>query len=229
MQQVSELIGVLAWPIVVLVSVFLFRRALRDVLSRDDVSFTGPGGIAFSARRATGALMDAAEAKDGGVDAGSTKLVSPTDAADQVQQAGAFVRRLGRSPRLLWVDDRPSNNRYEQAALENMGMTVDLSTSTADAQQKLQRGDGYDLVISDMARPEDPRAGYVLLDWMREKRLDTPFVIYSSSDNPAHYDEAVSHGAVGSTARPTELIDMILRSLRSAPPRARWWQRRPTT
>jgi DNA-binding NtrC family response regulator len=134
------------------------------------------------------------------------------------------VRRLGRSPRLLWVDDRPSNNRYERSALENMGMIVDLSTSTEDAQGKLQRRDTYDLVISDMARPEDPRAGYVLLGWMRKRGDETPFVIYSSSNKAAHYDEAVRNGAVGSTGEPTELIDMVLRSLRDVRPRSRWWR-----
>jgi hypothetical protein len=56
--------------------------------------------------------------------------LSTVDAADQVRAVEAAVWRLGRSPRLLWVDDRPSNNRFERSALENMGMIVDLSTST---------------------------------------------------------------------------------------------------
>jgi CheY-like chemotaxis protein len=233
MQQWTELIGVVVWPIVVVFTALLFRTAVRDLLTRNDVSFTGPGGIGFSARRATGALLDAEEDKNrsaaGGPPGrvaedtdGAGRPLSAVDAADQVRAVGAAVSRLGRSPRLLWVDDRPSNNRLERSALENMGMTVDISTSTEDAQRKLQRRAGYDLVISDMARPEDPRAGYVLLDWMRERGDDTPFVIYSSSNSAAHYDEAVRNGAVGSTGQPTELIDMVLRSLRDVRPR-RWW------
>ncbi|GAA5134789.1 hypothetical protein GCM10023320_63280 [Pseudonocardia adelaidensis] len=233
MQQWTDLIGVVVWPIVVVFSALLFRRAVRDILTRDDVSFTGPGGIGFSARRATGALLDAEEDKNrsavGGTPGraagdGDGRPVSAVEVADQVRAVGAAVRRLGRSPRLLWVDDRPSNNRHERSALESMGMIVDLSTSTADAQRKLQRRTTYDLVISDMARPEDPRAGYVLLDWMRERAYDAPFVIYSSSNSAAHYDEAVCRGAVGSTAQPAELIDMVLRSLRDVRPRRRWWQ-----
>lgn len=121
------------------------------------------------------------------------------------------------------MDDRPSNNRYERWALENMGMTVELSTTTESAQEKLRHG-SYDVVISDMARPEDPRAGYVLLDWMRRREKSTPFVIYSSSNHPEHYDEAISAGAIGSTGRPQELVDMILRALRDARPRTRWWR-----
>lgn len=223
MQQLTELLGVVAWPLVVGFVVFLFRSSLREVLSREDVSFSGPGGISISARRATDAMVDAVESKDGGAGAGAARKVSPADAADQVHEVSAFVRRLGRSPRLLWVDDRPSNNRHERWALENMGVTVDLSTSTRDAQQKLRRG-GYDVVITDMARPQEPRAGYALLESMTDGGDATPLIIYSSSNAPEHYDEAVGRGAVGSTARPQELIDMILRALRDARPRRRWWR-----
>lgn len=234
MQQWTELIGVVVWPIVVVFSAVLFRRAVHDVLTRDDVSFTGPGGIGFSARRATDALLDAEEDKDrsaagdtpgraAGERDGAGRPSSAVDAADQVRAVGAAVRRLGRTPRLLWVDDRPSNNRYERSALENMGMIVDLSTSTGDAQRKLQRRGTYDVVISDMARPENPRAGYVLLDWMRKRGDNTPFIIYSSSNSADHYNEAVRSGAIGSTGRPAELIDMVLRSMRDVRPRNRWW------
>jgi CheY-like chemotaxis protein len=231
MQQWTELIGVLVWPIVVVFSAVLFRRAVQDVLTRDDVSFTGPGGIGLSARRATGALLDAEENKNRSAACetpgyaardGAGRMLWAVDAADQVHAVGAAVRRLGRAPRLLWVDDRPSNNRYERSALENMGMIVNLSTSTEDAQRKLQRAT-YDLVISDMARPEDPRAGYVLLDWMRKRGNNTPFAIYGSSNSADHYDDAVHRGAIGSTGQPGELIDMVLRSLRDVRPCSRWW------
>jgi CheY-like chemotaxis protein len=222
MQQVSELLGVVAWPAVVLVGLILFRRPLREVLSRDDLSVSGPGGISFSARRAVDAMVDADEAKNRGATNGARGSLSAAEAEDQVREVVEFVRRLGRSPRILWVDDLPSNNRHERWALESMGMTVYLSTSTADAQRKLHRRGDYDVVISDMARPEDPRAGYVLLRWMQDRGDGTPFVVYSSSNEPAHYDEAVSNGAVGSTARPQELIDMVLRALRDARPRPRW-------
>jgi CheY-like chemotaxis protein len=222
MDQWTALLGVVAWPLVVAFVLVLFRKVLRDLLSRDDLSISGPAGITFSARRAVGALVDAEKFRRDPSDGRSP--VSAADAEDQVQEVAGFVRRLGRSPRLLWVDDMPSNNRLERSAMENMGMIVELSTSTKDAQARLRRRHGYDLVISDMARPEDPRAGYDLLRWMRDRGDDAPFVVYGSSNSPAHFDEAVSRGAVGSTARPQELVDMILRSLRDARARSRWWR-----
>jgi CheY-like chemotaxis protein len=222
MEQWTALLGVVAWPLVVAFVLVLFRKALRDLLSRDDLSISGPAGITFSARRAVGALVDAEELRRDPSDARSP--VSAADAEDQVQEVAGFVRRLGRSPRLLWVDDMPSSNRLERSALENMGMVVELSTSTKDAQAKLRRRRAYDVVISDMGRPESPRAGYDLLEWMRDRHDDTPFVVYSTSNSPTHFDEAVRAGAVGSTARPQELVDMILRSLRDARARSRWWR-----
>jgi CheY-like chemotaxis protein len=228
MEQWTALLGVVAWPLVVVFCVFLFREVLRDVLSRDDLSLSAPAGITFSAKRAAGALMDASEAKRraSGNESSAPGHLSEADAEDQVQEVAGFVGRLRRSPHLLWVDDMPSNNRYERSAIESMGMIVDLSTSTNDAQRKLRRRGEYDVIISDMARPEGSQAGYELLRWMRERGDKTPFVIYSSSNSPAHFDEAVRRGAVGSSASPGELIDMILRSLRDARPRSRWWSRR---
>ncbi len=216
MQEWTALAGVVAWPAVVLIGVFVFRKVLRDVLSRDDLSFSGPGGISFSARRAAGALVEATQSKP------AAGQLSDVDAQDQVQEVAAFIRRLRRSPRLLWVDDQPSNNRYETSAIESMGMMVELSTSTEDAQRRLGGRSHYDVVISDMGRPGDPRADYTLLDWLRKHNDDTPFIIYSSSNSADHFNEAVAHGAVGSTARPQDLIDMILRSLKDAHPRSRW-------
>lgn len=126
---------------------------------------------------------------------------------------------------MLWVDDQPSNNRYETSAIEGVGLLVDLSTSTDDARRRLGQRGRYDVVLSDMSLADDPRAGYTLLDWLRVRNDDTPFIIYSSSDSADHFDEAVAHGAVGSTAVPHDLIDMILRSLKGTHPRM-WWSRR---
>lgn len=224
MESWTALLGVLAWPVVAVVALVLFRDAIRDVLSRDDVSLTGPAGIAISARRATGALVTAQEIKASDTSRGPSAPVSPTDIEEQVREVADFVRRSRRSPRILWVDDTPSQNRYERAALENMGMVVDLSTSTEDALQDLRTRGPYDVVISNMARPEHPRAGYVLLEHMRKNHYRQPFVVYSGSNLPEHFDEAVRNGAIGSTPDPQELVDMILHSLRDTPSRRRWWK-----
>jgi pentatricopeptide repeat protein len=225
MEPWTALLGVLAWPVVVVVALVLFRHAIRDLLSRDDVSFSGPAGIAVSARRATGALVTAQEIKAGTVTSGgATRPTSWADVDEQVREVAEFVRRSRRSPRILWVDDTPSQNRFERTALENMGMVVDLCTSTAPALEQLRNRGPYDVVISNMAREGDVRAGYTLLEQMRHRGDRTPFVVYSESDLPEHFDEAVRRGAVGSTPHPQELVDMVLHALRDTPPERSWWR-----
>lgn len=60
-----------------------------------------------------------------------------------------------------------------------------------------------------MGRPPDPQAGYTLLDAMRERHDPTPFIVYAGSNLPEHTEEAKRHGALGSTNRPSELLDLV--------------------
>ncbi len=214
LNAVAALVGTVIWPGVVLVIAFLFRDALRSVLTTSrEMALTGPSGITFTAKRsdeATRALLRASVVKSRGH--WVSGLLGQRSARYQVERIAEVVARLGRSPRVLWVDDRPSNNRYERAALEALGLTVHLSTSTEDALQRLTPG-RYDLVISDMGRPPDKRAGYTLLTALREGGDETPFVIYAASRKAQHFDQAVAHGAVGCTNLPRELTEMVLRGL----------------
>jgi DNA-binding NtrC family response regulator len=87
-----------------------------------------------------------------------------------------------------------------------------LSTSTDDALAKTQNRT-FDAIISDMGRPPDPRAGYTLLDALRNRGDQTPFVIYAGSRAPEHVAESQRHGAVGCTNLPQELIELVLSAL----------------
>ncbi|MGD9143621.1 MAG: response regulator [Dehalococcoidia bacterium] len=91
---------------------------------------------------------------------------------------------------LLWVDDKPRNNSYFVQQLCDMGLTVDLSLSTADGLRKFSRK-SYDFVISDMGRKEDntfnDTAGLDLLKKVREANPSVPFVIFTTSRNVQKY------------------------------------------
>ena len=67
---------------------------------------------------------------------------------------------------VLWVDDRPDNNISERRAMEAYNLSFDLAKSTGEALAKLGKK-RYDLIISDMSRPPDARAGYTLLQTLR--------------------------------------------------------------
>jgi CheY-like chemotaxis protein len=124
-----------------------------------------------------------------------------------------LLRKLSQAS-VLWVDDNPSNNRYERAALEALGIQFTISTTTEDALERI-RAKAYDVIISDMGRPPDNRAGYTLLDEKRELGDRAPFIIYAGSNRPEHKAEARRRGALGSTNDPQELFQLVVGAIQA--------------
>jgi CheY-like chemotaxis protein len=116
---------------------------------------------------------------------------------------------------VLWVDDIPTNNTYQRQALEALGIRFTISTSTDDALNKLQLKQ-YDVIISDMGRPPDPRAGYTLLEKLKEMNINTPFIIYAAGKRPEHDAEARKRGAIGTTSDPQELFELVVNAIKNA-------------
>ena len=96
--------------------------------------------------------------------------------------------------------------------MEAYNITFDLAESTGEALAKLNKK-RYDLIISDMGRPPDPRAGYTLLQILRSGGNHVPYYIYAESRDPMHVKEALSLGAQGTTNLPAELITDVLAAL----------------
>ena len=210
---VGGLLAVLVWPAVVLFFLVRFRHALTDFFSNlGELSLKAPGMEATAKRQQVeaAAALGAAMAKHAPSDNTTDAVTDPRDVAESLPSPRTQRRLQG--SRILWVDDRPSNNRFERQALEAFGIYIDLSTSTQDALEKIQR-QSYDLIISDMGRPPDNRAGYTLLDKLRSDGNKTPFVIYSGSRAPEHVREAIQHGAFGLTNSPQELVEIVTRAL----------------
>lgn len=137
---------------------------------------------------------------------GSKQIPDPQEVANALPSPRAQQRI--QDAQVLWVDDRPENNRYERETLEALGVRVDISTSTNDALNRM-KWRPYDLVISDMGRSPEQRAGYTLLDALRAQGDQIPYVIYAGSRAPEHVAEARRHGAIGCTNSPTELIGIV--------------------
>jgi len=215
--SIANLIGSIAWPLVVVflllrfgppVGRFLAARA-GPFFSRLDKFSLEAAGVRVSAEAATVELTTAEiEASR------ETPEGAPVDVKGIAASVGraAELAKTWRSPKLLWVDDRPENNIRERSAMASLGMRVTLALSTNEALEKLGR-QRFDVVISDMGRPPDQTAGYTLLDAMRARNDETPFVIYAGSSAPEHTQLARVHGALGSTNRPRELIDLVLRAI----------------
>ena len=113
------------------------------------------------------------------------------------------------------MDDQPRNIEYERQALTALGFDVTIALDTEPALQKMS-SNTYDLVISDMGRPSGARAGYTLLQALRQRGIETPFLICSSSDAPEHKQEALRRGAQGATNDPQELLELVVQILGGA-------------
>jgi hypothetical protein len=114
--------------------------------------------------------------------------------------------------RVLWVDDTPDSVFYERDALELAGIATIWVGSTGEA-LNLLAGNKFDVVISDMGRHENSKAGYDLLESMRQKSDYTPFIIYSSSRLPEHITGVLERGGGGATNDPAELFELVLKEL----------------
>ena len=130
--------------------------------------------------------------------------------ADLLLIGAAVVWVLARQVQLARV--KPRLLLLAPLVLAYFGIQVEISTSTDDALEKVDRR-SYDLIISDMGRPPDARAGYTLLDKLRQAGNQIPLVIYANSRTPEHVREARAHGAIGCTNRPQELIEMVTTAL----------------
>ena len=121
---------------------------------------------------------------------------------------------IGKS--ILWVDDNPSNNELAVRALRKFHLDIEQTTSTDGALAAMQRRP-FHLVISDMGRGTNMRAGYELLKSLRDSGSRVPFFIFSSSDKPEFRREAAERGAQLSTNDMLELVDSVIKHLGTKP------------
>jgi hypothetical protein len=63
---------------------------------------------------------------------------------------------------------------------------------------------------SDPQAPYDKRAGYTLLDKLRDQHILTPFIIYAGSSLLEHQAETRRHGGLGTTNDPQVLFKMVI-------------------
>lgn len=217
MAAVTQLLGVLVWPGLIALVLVRFGPALQEFITHLGEFSVKGGGFEASAKRkqaeAAAALVAASVARP---DANTT----PESAARNAKEAAAVVAasvnarviRRASEATALWVDDQPSNNIFERQSLEALGVSFVLATSTEEALDRLALR-SFDVVISDMARPSDSRAGYTLLEKLRASGSQTPFVIYAGSNAADHKAEARERGALGCTNRASELFGYVLAAL----------------
>ena len=108
--------------------------------------------------------------------------------------------------RILWVDDDPRNNSLFAAALEERGVRIDIALSTRDGLAKFKR-QPYDIVLSDMGRPESDKAGIDLAMQVKAISPSTPVFIFCGPWAARNLRaEALSAGVAEITSSGTTLL-----------------------
>jgi CheY-like chemotaxis protein len=215
----------ISWPLIVLFIVLILRTPLKKFLG-DIIEFNLKAGpIETTAKRQqiieVAASLGAATAV-WQVGTQNNENIPTIEKAEEITNVVKVVDRLItpaaarqlEGSTVLWVDDKPINNTYERKALQALGIQFTISKSTENALEKLKEKN-YDLIISDMGRPPDQKAGYTLLEKVKAMHITTPFIIYAGSKRPEHIAEARRRGAFGTTNDPQELFELVISALKN--------------
>lgn len=191
-------------------------------LSKDPAERFASGGEFHTALRVLGAKSAPAQVRRNRVSAAIAAVLTLVLVALLVRDR-ARLANAGAVPaavtsggaRVLWVDDDPSNNAKQIEILTQRGVHVTTAVNTTDA---LARYDParYDVVVSDMGRPEGPnreyvpRAGLSLLTQLRARTPTVQFILYTTSRSATAYgDEARADGAYAVITETDQLVKVL--------------------
>ena len=142
------------------------------------------------------------------------------DVAACISAVPAMAGMPRRAARVLWVDDRPSNNEYERKILREHGIVFDNVVSTMEAIEQLVN-EAYDLVITDLGRrgssDRSASAGAAFLDQPLIREGGPPVIVYAGSWAVAQRADLVQRGAVDVMANREALISTVLEILGRVP------------
>ena len=202
-QALSSVANLLAWCLALILLVVAIRRNKIDRL------VVGPISIMMK-EEAVQATAAAARSWQSNTDRYNVDVSRIRATVERAFSPTTFDNMIGKS--VLWVDDNPANNELAVRALRKFRLNVEQATSTDAALAALLRRK-FDLVISDMGRGEDMRAGFDLLTRLRGSGSKVPFFIFAGSDTPEFRRAAAERGAQLSTNDMLELVDNTVKYL----------------
>ena len=124
---------------------------------------------------------------------------------EEAKQQIELTSRI-RAARVLWVDDHPENNIYENVMLSALGLAITQVTSSEAAKSLLEQ-DGFDLLITDLTRGHDERGGIKLLEDLSDRSI--PTIVYTLMLD-TRIEEATHFGARSVTKTPAGLMQAVL-------------------
>jgi CheY-like chemotaxis protein len=213
-------IGALVLPVLAIVVVIKVWPVLRDLFETRKFTLK-IGGFELSAQEATDQIRKQIEELQGQIDllkssASANGALPESATAKAVEHAPGETREIaGRAKKILWVDDKPSNNAFLIADFQDRGIVVDQALSTNEAMQRLaSRSGDYRVIISDLGRTEANKyivdAGKRLAKEVRALGLSTPLAIFSSAPGADDRHVLIQAGASEVANNSTRLRSWVL-------------------
>jgi CheY-like chemotaxis protein len=130
-----------------------------------------------------------------GIEARLNVPLNPSQRNDVEQVADAAARQLvpkalqqvGPLLKVLWVDEHPQNNIGLQYAFQALGMIVICIDTNAGIPAAFTTAKGFDVVITDIGRPGDPRGGFKTIEIIGADHSGTPVIVYTTPGNSQRY------------------------------------------
>lgn len=205
-------------PLGILVTAVLFLGAEIAKKSADDMATGAWSRIKAAFRNALGHDPDPAE-----IDASTLRRVVEQSVdvqadLERVANESSALRRASitaqalAGAKILWIDDNPAGNTWERQMLAAFGVSFVTVETTSSALACL-RAEHFDLVLSDIARADNPDEGLDALPLVLQMAPGVPLVFYVghvASDRP------IPTGSKGITAEPNELLHLVLDQLERA-------------
>ncbi|MBN2693058.1 sigma-54-dependent Fis family transcriptional regulator [bacterium] len=113
--------------------------------------------------------------------------------------------------KILVVDDKPSMRKMLKTNLEIEGYLVFTEKNALEASQTFK--DEYDLIVSDLKM--DGMSGIEFLKFLREKEVQTPFILMTAYAKIKDAVEAMKLGATDFIEKPFEMDDLLFLIKRS--------------
>ena len=112
--------------------------------------------------------------------------------------------------RILWVDDRPGNNRNLERTLRSRRVDMTQARSTGEAMDRSDL-DHFDVVISDMSRPPNREAGFELIAALRSRAYQVPVIIFAGifAKEAANRTRVREAGGFGCTNDSEQLLLLV--------------------
>ncbi|BBV03789.1 response regulator [Providencia hangzhouensis] len=196
----------LLWPLIVCFLIYYFRKHLLKLI---DTFFDGKLNIKVSGFELN--------LKENSIQQGHIILDLQSKLVEMEKKINTLhpnsetnvQSNISMRKRVLWVDDSPSNNSYLIETLKMNHVDVDTSLSTTDAIERIKQNN-FDVIISDMGRPKDDRAGITLTKEIRNLNIQTPVFIFCGNWASTNLrEEAKKAGVTDITSSGTELLAML--------------------